>query len=210
MDLEDVKLDDTVKRQVAEAGITTGVWPVWAGRSPVALAVLTDGVAIFDGVGVRSYGWPSVAELRVERYAVFVRPEGEAEGMSWGLAERSHGPFIRDALATAGGPLSDPPAPPPSTVATDGATSTRVRSAADPASGAAGQARSLLTMALAAGVLTQLLGGVLVAAYDDPAADGSEAGVMVGTFLLWAGGIGVLVGVVGFGVLLGIRAAREE
>ena len=203
MQLAELKLDDPVKRQVADAGITTDVWPVWVGRRPVAMAIAADGVRVFDGVGAWHYGWSTLAELRLERYAVYIRPEGEAEGTRWGLAQRAHGPEIRDAVRAAGGPLTDPPE----------ATTTTTRQLA-PAPAArrdpAHQALTTLATALAAGAVIQLLGGLLVTAYDDSFDAGSEVGVDIGMFLIWAGGIGVLLGVVGLGVLLGLRAARSE
>ena len=203
MDLAALKLDDAVKRQVADAGIASDVWPVWVGRRSVAMAIAPDGVRVFDGVGAWHYGWSTLAELRLERYAVYIRPEGEPEGTRWGLAQRSHGPEIRDAVLAAGGPLTDPPEA-AATTARQLAPATAVRR--DPAH----QALTTLATALGAGAVTQLLGGLLVAAYDDSFAEGSQVGVDIGIFLIWAGGIAVLLGVVGLGVLLGLRAARSE
>ena len=205
MDLAALKLDDAVTRQVADAGITTGVWPVWVGRRPVAMAIAPDGVRVFDGVGAWHYGWSTLAELRLERYAVYLRPEGAPEGTRWGLAQRAHGPEIRDAVLAAGGPLTDPPE-----AATTTATTRQLAPAPVVRRDPAHQALTTLAAALGAGAVTQLLGGLLVAAYDDSFAEGSQVGVDIGVFLIWAGGIGVLLGVVGLGVLLGLRAARAE
>jgi hypothetical protein len=217
---------------VKSAGLQTGLWPLLE-RGKGVLAVTGGGLHIFSPDGDIAYPWSGLAEVAVEPYALVVREKDSSEETRFLLTTRSLGRSIEEAIVASGGPLDrqrherGDDEQRASLTVSQTSTGHRERSAVESTShsaGGAAEAFTLLMLLSIGGVAAEFIGGVIIgigwprtsSVYDTLAArstsvhHGSVAAVVVGGVIAWAGSLAILVSAVGWGVMLGVKAGREN
>lgn len=179
MDIDELGVGEALRARVAAGGHTTDVWPVRDGVAPAVLVVSPGGATVLGPEGDRVFRWPEVSYVRAEVGSVGFRSATAPTMARFALTEPGHGREILEAVARYGGPVAPAQAGPTE----------------------AQRARRTLNQALGTGIVLQLL-AALVLGVD-------TASAVVGLLLAAAGGLLTLLAVVGWGVVLGIRAARE-
>ncbi|WP_110180543.1 hypothetical protein [Nocardioides solisilvae] len=180
MRLDEIDVEPALRERLAAGGHTTQVWPVLDNGRPGVLQVRDGALVVFTGRGDHVFRWSETYRVRAEADWVGVLAADAPVLRRFGLVSSAHGTQILEAVGRAGGPLAEP----------------------EPSPGA--RARNALGLSLLGGFLLQLA-AVLVLAVS-PTPSGQLFGVLVGA----AGGLLLLLGVIGWGVVLGLRVARDE
>ncbi len=199
MELDDLTLSDTVRAQLAVTGQTTNLWPLLVNRERAVVAVDDEGLRVFGtDAGVTEHPWSEVAEVRVEQMALCVLMPGDPTPVRYPLMRIGDRRALAEAIAAGGGPIVAAPVP-----------AMRVAPEAPVDRVASGTARSLLASAFVSGVAGLLVGwSVIGVAWSDD--EENPVVVLLGIAVATFGGFALLLAVIGWGVMLGSRAIRDD
>lgn len=193
MRLDELEVDDDLRKTVGDAGISGDVWAVVVGRATTktgVLAVTADGISLFGLQRPFHLRWTELADLTVRDARVEI---WGTDGLRFATCSFDSGEARDATLQTIDRVLK-----------ATGITLPRRRTDAASAQSpdAAAQARGTLTSILVSGFAVDILGPIV---FDH----GDSRLMVVGWFLAVVGGLATLFGVIGWGVIFGIRGSRD-
>ena len=231
MELSELELNSDLHAKVAAAGHSSRMWPVRVGDDSGVVAVLDDGLVVLQQDAETVYAWSDITGVRVETMALHVRRREDDIEDVYPLARVRHRRGLAAAISDAGGPItgftgqreraSSPKAEHRVLPGTRASTLPLVKSPVNRAT--AESAQNALRGAFFGGLVAQIVGGVVIAVswpessleysfLDDPTIteEGSAFGVWTGLVLATFGGFALMLGIIGWGVMLGVRATRND
>lgn len=203
LDLNPHDLPPGVVASVRDSGLTSGLWPVDSESGRAVIGVSPGGLYVFTSLGAAVLGWNQVHDLAIDptRLSFHRGDQNLIESYRW--LQAGHANQVQIALSERGFELSQTRETP------------RLRGPA----GVGVRARGLLRRLFWGALGLQVLGGIVVAAtwpgfeahrYNDEVTGGREVGLVIGYLIGSVGTAIMLVALVGWAVMLGVRAARTE
>ncbi|RZI85702.1 MAG: hypothetical protein EOO67_15785 [Microbacterium sp.] len=210
-------LSERVRNDVRSSGILTDLWPIVASGDRCVLAVTDKGLFVYSPTGDSGRAWKGIFDLDVSSEAVAFNLTRSGDSRYYRLTNGTHAAEIAAAVRAHGQEIT----------VVEPSQQNWVKDAANPpagrpaprrpaAAGSPARARDALVQLFWGGVAVQIVAGIIVGAtwprtdVDTGEAIGSKGGVVAGYLVGSAGTLLVLVALIGWGVMLGVRAARAD